>query len=105
MTLLTILDICFNSAAGAAAAATGAHMNSQSDSATAHNGYDLGRILLLGTLAGLMKSGITSFVTLTIYFCCSNFEMWSLFLDVFSSFPICVLIVTAISNATLGNGT
>ena len=80
-------------------------MNSQSDSATAHNEYDLGRILRLGTLAGLMKSGILSFASFGSYFGGWNIGMWLILVLVSSGFGICVLIVTVISNATLGNGT
>ncbi|RDL40992.1 uncharacterized protein BP5553_00971 [Venustampulla echinocandica] len=100
--ILAVVDIGFNAAAGAAAAATGAHVNSQSDSKTAHDVVNLSRAVGLGALAGLLKSGILALVNFGKQFGGMNLGMWLILALVASSFGICVVVTSAVSSLALG---
>lgn len=89
---LAALDIAANAAAGPAAVATAAHVNGSPLTA---------RAMQLGALAGVTKSGILAFVEFAGYAGLPT-PAWILLVLLASSFGICVVITTEVSNLVLG---
>ncbi|KAL2126201.1 hypothetical protein VTI74DRAFT_1482 [Chaetomium olivicolor] len=89
---LSALDIGFNAAAGAAAVATGAHVNDSPVS---------GRAMGIGALAGVTKAGILAFVGL-LGFADLNIAAYMLLILFGSIFGIVVLVTLQVANTALG---
>ncbi|KAJ5152070.1 hypothetical protein N7492_010365 [Penicillium capsulatum] len=89
---LAALDVAINAAAGPAAVATAIHVNGSESTA---------RALQLGALAGVTKSGVLAFVEFLGYGGLPT-SAWMLLVLLASSFGICVLVTTEISNLVLG---
>lgn len=91
---LAALDIAANAAAGPAAVATAAHVNGTPLTA---------RAMQIGALAGVTKSGVLAFVEF-VGFAGLPTPAWILLVLMTSSFGICVLVTTEVSNLVLGEG-
>ncbi|RYP00339.1 hypothetical protein DL764_006539 [Monosporascus ibericus] len=93
MIIYVLLDMAFNTAAGAAAAAAGAHAN---------GGAPTPRATQIGALAGLTKSAITSFV----WFVGQWEPDWVVALPLGllgTGFAVCSLVMVQVTNMTLGH--
>jgi hypothetical protein len=91
---LSVLDLGISAAAGTAAAATGAHVNGNEITA---------RILRLGALGGLIKSGILNAATLLALVTDNVFVLVLLFFAG-SSFGAAVLATSIIALKSQGDG-
>ncbi|CRG85088.1 hypothetical protein PISL3812_02224 [Talaromyces islandicus] len=91
---LSVLDLGISAAAGAAAAATGAHVNG--DATTA-------QILRLGALGGLIKSGILNAAVLLCLTAGNNIFLLVLLAFAGSSFGSAVLATSVIALRSLGD--
>jgi hypothetical protein len=101
---LTTIDLLFSTAAGAAAAATGAHVNWGSDSVSARFPYDVRFVVRLGALAGVMKAGILALVQFGSIFGGLNLGTFLILLLIFPSFGVAVVVTSAICNIVLNQG-
>ena len=95
-TLITILDLGFNAAAGAAAVAAGAQKNG-----LVENSWVLPDIIALGALAGTMKSGILALPAAGRKFGGLSWAMSLILFILFNPFGICTLIVASICQRVL----
>jgi hypothetical protein len=86
----SILDLAFNAAAGAAAAATGAHVS---------GGALTGEIVRLGALAGVIGSGILNFCLL-VSMTASN-RVSVIMMLATSTFGMAFIVILAISQRTI----
>jgi hypothetical protein len=91
---LSVLDLGISAAAGAAAAATGAHVNGNATTA---------QILRLGALGGLIKSGILNAAAL-LGLTSNNIFVHVLITFAGSSFGSAVLATSIVAMKSLGDG-
>ncbi|KAK4129727.1 hypothetical protein N657DRAFT_91401 [Parathielavia appendiculata] len=90
---ISAVDILFNAVAGAAAVATGAHVNGEGATAFA---------IRVGVLAAVTKSGVRAFVAF-LSLASMDIASWSLLVLVLSKFGIAVLVTAQVCSQVLGH--